>query len=43
MKWIKIGLEYSLWISALWVIGLMFIPTWIGNLLRRMTSTLTRT
>ena len=37
MKWVKVGLEYALLISSLWVLGLMFIPSWLRSLRIRMS------
>ena len=37
MKWIKLGLEYSLLISCLWVLALMYVPQWFGSLRRNLT------
>lgn len=37
MKWVKVGLEYALFISCLWVLALMYVPRWFGSLRRNLT------
>jgi len=37
MKWVRVGLEYALLISSLWVLGLMFIPSWLRSLRIRLS------
>jgi len=37
MKSVKVGLEYALLISSLWVLALMYVPQWFGDLRRNLS------